>query len=112
MKVQVLLLGKPTQNNRIYPPEVVQKAMAQKPELPIFRHAGEDYTIGIAVGKGVLHMDQDALYAECSISDADLVKQIEDGKLYIRPAGTGSVVKGVVADDYQLEFFFLTSNPA
>jgi hypothetical protein len=110
MKVPVLELGKPTKNNRIYPISVVQKALEKKPQVPIFRNASQ--SVQVLVGNGVLVLEHDTLFAECTFIDVAIEKQIRDGKLHVRSAGIGSVVNGVVSEDYQLESCFLTDNPA
>jgi hypothetical protein len=46
-----------------------------------------------------------------------LLELIEKGDLSIRPDGIGNTIKqpdgtDLIQDDYQLEFFFLTNDPA
>jgi hypothetical protein len=110
MKVPVLEIGKPTKNNRTYPATVVQKALEKKLYVPIFRDINS--STQVLVGQCTLKIEEGTVYAECTFSDVDIEKLIKDGKLHVRSAGTGSVVNGVVGDDYQLESCFLTDNPA
>ncbi len=120
----VLPIGTPTRNGRVYPREVVEKALAaRQPDIGARRMlvAVHDYgtgrlnlsdpnKIGGVVTRAAIEDDQ--LMVDVEMLDTGLGRLLSlDPNIFgdhfeVTPSGTGSVDEnGVIRDDYQLLYF-------
>lgn len=113
MKVKFLEIDKPTKNGRIYPKEVVEKALklfmeyTKQDLFPIFEKASiQPPTMNDIVGfVKDIHIENDYLVGEVGFIEGK-VEHIPNGEIInVRPNGFGSIVDGVVQNDYVINGF-------
>jgi len=113
MKTKFLEIDRPTINGRVYPKEVVEKA------LKLFlERTGREIIPIVSEPKMIPKLDDIVGFArDVKIEEGYLCGEVEfiDGKIQsivsegegicIRPNGVGSIRNGVVQDDYRLNGF-------
>lgn len=119
----VLPIGTPTRNGRVYPREVVEKALAaRQPDIDARKmlvalhddtgrlSLSDPNKIGGIVTRAAIEDDQLMVDVEMLATGLGLLLSLDPNivgdHFEVTPSGTGSVDKdGVVRDDYQLLYF-------
>ena len=131
MKVEVLEVDKPNHNQRLYPQQVLQKALekyikeqVEERRAFVCKKQPEDTTVNLMDVIGLvtdIRVQDDKVVAEIeklNTKDADEYwPLIESGQFSVRTSGIGSLRDGpdgtrVICEDYELTSFFITTNPA
>ena len=123
VKLPALTLGKPTANNRVYTEEVMRRALTSlRSYVPVRLSRSsveqplvdaQDLYHATMVGEATnLVVEGDQLLVDIKLYGKELIEQLEDGKLAVRPLGVGSLNGTVVMDDYEIDGFVLTDKPA
>lgn len=129
MKVNLLELDKPNLNNRIYPREIMEKAIKKYEEKYIKNGKSfifsnipteiDNNDLKHVVGKvNSIRVEDNKIVAEVEkLNDADnFYPLIEQGKLNVRTSGIGTIIKqstGIfIIKDYELKSMFITIEPA
>lgn len=127
MKLPIMTVDSPNLNKRIYPREVLQKALdkytkefvSEKRAL-IVGKLPENSTINLQDAIGIVKeitIEGDKVMVEAEFF-SDLYRQIiESGKFSLRTAGMGTLKKDkngndVIQEDYELISCFVTDDPA
>ena len=131
MKIPVLSLDKPNKNGRIYPRDVIEKALQKyrdeyvsKSRAMVTRNipTQNDIDLGDVVGivKDIITTDEEVL-AEVQFLNLPKAQGLEEaltsGKLYMRTSGIGKMTKQAdgtfkIDDGYEFISCFLTNDPA
>jgi hypothetical protein len=112
MIVQILQLDKENLNGRIYPREMMEKAIKEWQDRPVLGQVGmSEYDQGTPDLSKVSHyitdlrIENDALIGNVKLVENPnglaLAAMISSGEIVFRPSGTGKILNGIVAD-YQL----------
>lgn len=131
MKIPILSLNKPNKNGRVYPREVIEKALQKyrdeyvsKSRAVVTRNPPTELepnlmdTVGIV--KDIIATDDEVL-AEIQFLNLPKAQGLEEaltsGKLYMRTAGVGKMTKQTdgtfkIDDGYEFLSCFLTDDPA
>jgi hypothetical protein len=115
MKKVILHLDKPNKNGRTYTTKAVQHALAECPRPLLIQRKQEDMGVPIptnTVGEASLCVEDNTVVALCRFTHPDWAELVSAGKLGVVTSGTGSVVDGVVQQDYRITYLFLTNAPA
>ena len=131
MKIPLLTLDKPNANGRIYPKEVIEKALQKyrdeyviKTRAFVTKKPPESPTVNLLDTVGVIKeiiVVDNTVMADVEFLNVPEAKIFEtalySGKLHLRTAGIGSIHKQdngtyTVGEDYQLTSCFLTDDPA
>lgn len=118
MITKFLEIDTPNKNGRVYPREVVERAVkafhdATKQDLmPIFKSAAIQQTVENIVGFATkVHVKDGYLTGEVGFIEGK-VDFIPNGEIIcIRPNGVGTVKDGVVQDDYRMNGFAIVRKP-
>ncbi len=122
---KIIDLDVPNANGSIYPKDVMEKAfkkykedMIDKGRAIIFSKCDDnlEYAYGlvqdISIG-GNKGNEGFINFKALTVKDADVITGlIESGKLHCTTAGVGTVVDGVVQDDYEIRNIFLSDDPS
>ena len=114
MKIKIMELGVPNKNGRLYSAEVMAKAAA-KAKFPLLIDTNREApTLVSAAGFAYsLNIEGADVMAECTFTNADIGQQVASGALHVVPAGIGTVLPdGTVANDYMINYLFVTDDPA
>jgi hypothetical protein len=111
-EVVLIECGKPTVTGRIYPSETMANAIARanrEENLWVVRPGAEPagrVRLKDVVGRAKLSLFEDVVTAHVQIHDTPdgkkIKKLMDQGAVEFRPRGFGSVVDGVVQEDYRL----------
>jgi len=128
----LLTLNSPNHNDRIYPSEVIEKAIEksrkdmEERRLFVTSHLSlerSEVNLEDAVGMITdIKIEGDNLIGEAEFSPVLLSKHFPihlpsfesqfNKTLFLRPSGMGTVKDGLIGDDYIINHFFLTNDPA
>lgn len=133
MKIKLLEVNKPNKNNRIYPRNVMEKAM-EKYKKDFIDEKRAFVVKQLPIDTMVNLIDVVGLVKEIYIEDLNNVlmveveklnvngfnevwKLLEEGKIFIRTSGIGSIDKQpdgtyIIGNDYELVCLFFTDDPA
>ena len=132
MKVKILEFDKPNLNNRIYPREVMEKAIKKYEEEYIKNNRAfifsnipteiDNDDLRHIIGRvNSIKTENDKVVVEIeklNVNNADeFWPLIEQGKMSVRTSGIGTITKQsdgtwIIGSDYQLTTMFLTTEPA
>lgn len=109
--VPILFLNKNNKNNRIYPQEVVEKAIEEYKDKEVFGIVGSPGSLNISLHDVAfvtsnMYIEHEVLWTSVKILDTPAGKAltkilIEGLEICVRPIGTGHVVNGKV-EDYKI----------
>lgn len=111
IEVPLIECGKPTASGRIYPSEVMANAIARANSQEYFNvvQPGADpgrVRLADVIGTAKLSLFEDRVTAHIVLFEMPNAEKVRDlmerGAVEFMPRGFGSVIDGVVQDDYQL----------
>jgi hypothetical protein len=119
MITKFLEIDAPNKNGRIYPREVIERAvktfldMTKQELMPIFKQADVHHTTEDIVGFATnVHIEDGYLTGEVGFIEGK-VEHIPNGEIIcIRPNGVGTIKDGIVQDDYRINGFAIVRKPA
>lgn len=132
MKVPIVILDKPNKNNRIYPREVMEKALRKyqadfidENRAMVVKRLPETSAVSLLDCVGVVK--EYTIEGDTVFVDIEFLPQVPEGlicetavreqKLSVRTHGMGSMRKQddgtyIISDDYEFISCFLTNEPA
>lgn len=108
-------LDVPNKNGRVYPKEIMVKAVEAAPKPLVIQRINEPDGVPLlvnTVGEAVLSIDGDYVYGDYVFTDLALRDKVVKGELHVVPAGIGMLDDAGRVSDYSLSYLFLTDDPA
>jgi hypothetical protein len=125
VKFVTIPIGSPTRNNRVYPREVMEKALKdyqkqidqRRAFVTLYNESNQIFIKDIVALVNEVKIENDELVIKVEVLDTQAMKSLAlpDGKLdatliKIAPFGVGSLKENVVQDDFQIVGFHIDPN--